>query len=141
GRARRARCQPAGRTLRTYESGPPAAGAPTPSRWVSVRTSQRRSGRGAATMSRVVEDDCHDGGFLAGLEPQAAAELRRLGTRRRYPAGTTLFLEGDPAHEALVLLAGEVKVLVGSAEGREVILDVYEAGSLLGELSVIDGKP
>src|SRR5207253_3768641 len=37
--------------------------------------------------------------------------------------------------------AGEVKVSVGSAEGREVILDVYEPGSLLGELSVIDGKP
>src|ERR1043165_4354781 len=92
-------------------------------------------------MSGVVEDDCHDGGFLAGLEPQAAAELRRLGTRRRYPAGPTLFLEGDPPPEGLRPLAGEVKVLVGSAEGREVILDVYEAGSLLGELSVIDGKP
>jgi CRP-like cAMP-binding protein len=92
-------------------------------------------------MNDMDEGDRHDGDFLAGLEPEAAAELRRLGSRRRYPAGTTLFLEGDPAHEALVLLAGEVKVSVGSAEGREVILDVYEPGSLLGELSVIDGKP
>lgn len=81
------------------------------------------------------------GDFLARLAPEAAAELRRLGARRRYPAGATLFLEGDPAHEALVLLGGEVKISVGSREGREVILDVFGPGSLLGELSVIDGRP
>lgn len=81
------------------------------------------------------------GSFLAELGAEVAGELARLGTRRRYPAGATLFVEGDPAHEALVLLAGEVKVSVGSVEGREVILDVFEPGALLGELSVIDGKP
>jgi CRP/FNR family transcriptional regulator, cyclic AMP receptor protein len=79
--------------------------------------------------------------FLSRLPPAAAAELNRLGARRRFPAGAMLFIEGDPAHEALVLLSGEVKVSVGSTEGRDVILDVLEPGSLLGELSVIDGKP
>jgi CRP-like cAMP-binding protein len=75
------------------------------------------------------------------LRPDSAAELQRLGVRRRFAAGTTLFLEGDVAHEAVVLLAGEVKVSVGSVDGREVILDVFEPGALLGELSVIDGRP
>jgi CRP-like cAMP-binding protein len=82
-----------------------------------------------------------DGDFLAELPPDAAEELRRLGARRRFPAGAVLFLAGDPAHEALVLLSGEVKVSVGSAEGKEIVLEVFEAGALLGELSVIDGKP
>lgn len=80
-------------------------------------------------------------GFLASLAPAAAAELLRLGARRRFPAGSTLFVEGDPAHEVFVLLAGEVKVSVGSADGREIILDVVEPGALLGELAVIDGGP
>lgn len=82
-----------------------------------------------------------DGDFLAELPPDAAEELRRLGARRRFPAGAVLFVTGDPAHEALVLLSGEVKVSVGSAEGKEIVLEVFEAGALLGELSVIDGKP
>jgi CRP/FNR family cyclic AMP-dependent transcriptional regulator len=82
-----------------------------------------------------------DGDFLAELQPGAAEELRRLGARRRFPAGAVLFVEGDPAHEALVLLSGVVKVSVGSAEGKEIVLEVFEAGALLGELSVIDGKP
>jgi CRP/FNR family transcriptional regulator, cyclic AMP receptor protein len=82
-----------------------------------------------------------DGDFLGELPPAAAEELRRLGARRRFPAGAVLFVEGDPAHEALVLLSGAVKVSVGSTEGKEIVLEVFEAGALLGELSVIDGKP
>lgn len=79
--------------------------------------------------------------FLGRLGSTAAAEFERLGARRRFPAGATLFLEGDQAHEAFVLLAGEVKISVGSADGREVVLDVFEPGCLLGELSLIDGRP
>lgn len=82
-----------------------------------------------------------DGDFLARLPPAAADELRRLGARRRFPAGAVLFFEGDPAHEVLLLLSGEVKVSVGSTEGKEIVLEVFEAGALLGELSVIDGRP
>lgn len=81
------------------------------------------------------------GDFLGGLPAEDAEELRSLGARRRFPAGAVLFLEGDPAHEALVLLSGEVKVSVGSAEGKDIVLEVFEAGALLGELSVIDGRP
>lgn len=80
-------------------------------------------------------------GFFSRLGPDAARELHGLGTRRRYPAGAILFLEGDAAHEALVVLQGDLKVLVGSSDGREVVLDVLGPGTLLGEWSIIDGKP
>jgi CRP-like cAMP-binding protein len=79
--------------------------------------------------------------FVDGLPPAAVAELEGLGGHRSYAAGETLFLEGDRAGEALMLLSGEVKISVGSLEGREVILDVLEAGSLIGELSAVDGEP
>jgi CRP-like cAMP-binding protein len=81
------------------------------------------------------------GQFFDRLSPEVVAEFERLGARRRFPAGATLFVEGDHAHEVIVILTGEVKVSVGSAEGREVVLDVFERGALLGELSVIDGRP
>jgi len=90
----------------------------------------------------VAVDDIPGGGgdFLAELPSALAEELCGLGARRRFPAGAVVFLEGDPAHEALVLLSGEVKVSVGSSEGKEIVLEVFEAGALLGELSVIDGQ-
>ena len=79
--------------------------------------------------------------FVDELSSAVRAELERLGGLRSYAAGETLFLEGAPAGEVLVLLSGEVKISVGSVEGRDVILDVLEPGALIGELSAIDGEP
>jgi CRP-like cAMP-binding protein len=89
----------------------------------------------------LVDDAVTANDFLARLGPAPASEFERLGARRRFPAGATLFLEGDPAHEVFLLLGGAVKASVGSADGREIVLDVFEPGCLLGELSVIDGRP
>ena len=77
--------------------------------------------------------------FLSSLSEGARAELFAVGTRRRFPAGSTIFVEGDVAHEALVLLDGRVKALVMASDGKEVILDVLGAGALLGEVASIDG--
>ena len=78
-------------------------------------------------------------GFLDALDDATASSLRGTGRLRRYPKGSLLFAEGDPAHEVLVITTGAVKVLVTAASGREVVLDVLEDGALLGELSAIDG--
>ena len=90
---------------------------------------------------RPVGEPATAGDFLGRLSGAAAAEFERLGAHRTFPAGATLFVEGDPADEAYVLLAGAVKISVGSADGREIVLDVFEPRCLLGELSLIDGRP
>lgn len=77
----------------------------------------------------------------SGTDDTDLVDLRALGVRRRFPAGSSLFLEGDVAHEALVLLAGSVKITVTATDGKEVILDVVGEGALVGELSAIDGQP
>lgn len=78
-------------------------------------------------------------GFLSRLAPEQYQDLIGRGSRRTFPAGAVLAMEGDLSHEVLVLTAGRVKVSVSSAEHREVVLDVAEAGTLLGELAAIDG--
>ena len=52
-----------------------------------------------------------------------------------------LFSEGDDGRDVYVLINGPVKVLMTSASGRQVILDLAPPGSVLGELSSIDGQP
>ena len=78
-------------------------------------------------------------GFFDELDPDCRAALRAEGRVRRYPRGSLLFAEADPAHEVLVISNGSVKVVVTASSGREVVLDVLEAGALLGEMSAIDG--
>ena len=60
---------------------------------------------------------------------------------RRYPRGAALFHELQPSDHVVVLLAGRVKIVRTSDEGKEVVLAVRGAGDLLGELSAIDGEP
>ncbi|MBA3745254.1 Crp/Fnr family transcriptional regulator [Sporichthya sp.] len=78
-------------------------------------------------------------GFLDLLGPDDYAALLELGVRRRFPSGTALALGGDPSHEVFILLKGLVKVSVSSVDSREVVLDVVEARTLLGEVSAVDG--
>ncbi len=77
-----------------------------------------------------------DTSWLAGPDLD---RFRAIGTRRRYPVGSTLFVEGDEPSEVLLLESGEVKLTAAALSGQEVVLDVVLAGALLGELSAFDG--
>lgn len=77
--------------------------------------------------------------FLAGLDDAARAALSARGRHRRWPAGATLFLEGDRSSTVVVVVTGRVKVFSITEQGEEVVLAVRGPGALLGELSAIDG--
>lgn len=76
-------------------------------------------------------------GSLSGPE---AAEFTRGSQRRHFSRGDALFEEGDQGDDVLVLQSGRVKVC-GKRGGREVIFSVLDPGSILGELSAVDGSP
>lgn len=79
--------------------------------------------------------------FLGALPEGDRAHLMAVGHRRVVRRGTTLFSEGDRADAVHLLLAGRVKVVAVSADGRESLLAIRGPGDLVGELSVIDGAP
>jgi len=78
--------------------------------------------------------------FLSALPPAHAEALLALGRPRRYAEGAALFHERQPGDRVLVLLSGRVKLCSLSSD-REVILGIREPGDLLGEMSVLDGRP
>jgi CRP-like cAMP-binding protein len=82
-----------------------------------------------------------DEGFLARLDQSARDALEAMGRRHNFGAGQVLFFEGDDAQDVLFLVEGIVKVVTTAASGNQVILDLVSAGSVLGELSAIDGQP
>jgi CRP-like cAMP-binding protein len=78
------------------------------------------------------------GGFVAQLDPDARAALLELGRVRRYRRGAMLVVQGARDDAVFVLLDGRVKVVVDTADGREVVLAVRGAGDLLGEFEALD---
>lgn len=80
------------------------------------------------------------GGFAGALSASDLADLRAAGRSRRYPAGTTMLLEGDRSANVILIEDGRVKISSFTEDGREIVLAVRAGGDLLGELSAIDGE-
>ncbi len=82
-----------------------------------------------------------DEAFLARLKHSEREALEAAGRHRTFGVGQILFYEGDDGRDVLILIDGLVKVVMTAASGRQVILGLESAGSILGELSAIDGQP
>lgn len=70
--------------------------------------------------------------------------LRALFARaavRSYPKNTMLITEGEQTTDSVYLIqSGRVKVFLCSADGKEVDLDVLEAGEYFGEMALDQGE-
>jgi CRP/FNR family transcriptional regulator, cyclic AMP receptor protein len=76
----------------------------------------------------------------ATLDPLVEA-LRHSGRRRQFAAGQALFVEGDSAERVFLLEGGWVLLSCSSPDGREVVLGLRGPGDVIGDMSVLDGKP
>ena len=75
------------------------------------------------------------------VSPDTAELLLSAGARRRYPAKSFLFHEGDEPSSVIVVETGMLLVDRTLRTGRRVLLTLATPGDLVGELSVIDGTP
>jgi CRP/FNR family cyclic AMP-dependent transcriptional regulator len=67
-------------------------------------------------------------------------ELASRGQTRTFPKNAVIINEGDRGDTLFVILSGRVKVYVSDDDGREMILDMHDAGEYVGEMS-LDGRP
>src|SRR5262247_4007789 len=89
---------------------------------------------------------------MANLSPKDSSIAPRLPTGlsaklfidaapRRLQAGEALFVAGDPGDGCYRLEQGLLKVVITSPQGDERILSMLGPGTIVGELSMIDGMP
>jgi CRP/FNR family cyclic AMP-dependent transcriptional regulator len=79
--------------------------------------------------------------LLAPLSSDGLEALARLARERAASSGEWLFRQGDPGDYLLIVLAGELRVRVSGADGREQILRRLGPGDVVGEIAVLDGRP
>jgi CRP-like cAMP-binding protein len=66
--------------------------------------------------------------------------IRRSGLAN-YPARDEIFAQGDPGRTVMVVVEGYVKLSVTMLSGREVVLDLAEPSSVIGEIAVLNDWP
>jgi CRP/FNR family cyclic AMP-dependent transcriptional regulator len=81
------------------------------------------------------------GGMLTALPPELLRGLFAKARTSSLAADQMLFLSGDPGDGCYRVDEGLLKVSVGAPDGGERILAILGPGSIVGELSMIDGAP
>ena len=75
---------------------------------------------------------------LGDLNDRELAEVAKLGTLWKRPAGTRVIREGSEAAGVYLIQEGRVQVRMTSRGGHEVVIDELGPGDLFGWSSVLD---
>lgn len=79
--------------------------------------------------------------LFRGVDRTTLDALAELAANRTYAAGEQVFRQGDPGRHLFGVLSGKVRISAESEDGREVHLNLLGAGSLMGEIALLDGGP
>lgn len=88
-----------------------------------------------------------DRAFLSGLtfltsQSEAVIDaVAQIGVTLSRPAGSVLFLAGEEAPGLFIVVAGRVKIVRESPQGREQVLHVIEPGNHFNLVPIFDGGP
>lgn len=72
------------------------------------------------------------------------AQHDTLATRLKsvvFKRNQVIFLKNDPGEALYLIESGRVKISILNSEGKDLIINIYGAGEVFGEMSVFDGLP
>lgn len=77
--------------------------------------------------------------LLQALSPDELAHLLRDAREHKAKKGEHILRQGDDGDFLVILLDGQARVTVYTANGREIVLDYAGPGDVLGEIALLDG--
>lgn len=77
--------------------------------------------------------------LFRGLSPELFGTVAALAVQRAFRAGEMVFSQGDAGDALYAVVTGRVRISAGTADGREVFLNIMEPGDTFGEIALLDG--
>jgi CRP/FNR family transcriptional regulator, cyclic AMP receptor protein len=77
---------------------------------------------------------------FCNVSSAALEDLQRSKSTSFYPAGTLLYIEGQPPRGVYILCNGRAKVYTSSKQGKVIILKIAHAGEVLGLEAALGGR-
>ncbi|MDH3473140.1 MAG: Crp/Fnr family transcriptional regulator [Rhodospirillales bacterium] len=78
--------------------------------------------------------------LLGQLQPHEMDELLALASVERFEAQDVVFNKGDRGDRLYAILKGRVGINTVSRDGKEIFLNILDAGEVFGEIALLDGK-
>lgn len=79
--------------------------------------------------------------LFSGLQTEDLETLSTIVSQKEFDKKETLFHQGDPGEEFMILTQGSVKVELMNTEGKELTLTILTPYQFLGELALLDDVP
>lgn len=79
--------------------------------------------------------------LFGALSAEAITRLASYAHNKAVPAGSPIFAKGDAGNSLFAVCAGTVKVSNQSADGKDAIFNLINAGEIFGEVALLDGQP
>lgn len=70
--------------------------------------------------------------FIEQVSPEFLQQLEQIGTKKKVTANSVLFIDGDHANHLYLLETGQAKVTKTTADGKELTLQVFGQGEVVG---------
>ena len=77
--------------------------------------------------------------LFRGLPAASIERVAALATQRHYRAREIVFSQGDAGDAIYAVVAGRIRISAGTADGREMSLNIMEPGDTFGEIALLDG--
>jgi CRP-like cAMP-binding protein len=77
--------------------------------------------------------------LFSDCSPDELSDIILRGQHRSFKRGQEIMAQGDQGGSLFIVLSGLARVSMVAANGREIILDYAEQGSVLGEIAFLDG--
>jgi CRP-like cAMP-binding protein len=75
------------------------------------------------------------------LGADAINRLASYSATRPARAGATIFRKGDPGASLFAVCKGTVRISNQSADGKDAVFNLINAGEIFGEIALLDGQP
>jgi len=79
--------------------------------------------------------------LFASFPDEQLRMLVSVVTRRSAPRASVIMAAGDQIDSLYIVISGRLKVMMGDADGKEVILSLIGPGEFFGEMGLIDDSP
>jgi CRP/FNR family cyclic AMP-dependent transcriptional regulator len=79
--------------------------------------------------------------LFAGLAEASLLSLARASRFVQVEKGQFIFFQADPAEKVYIVRSGLVSIVLGSPDGREMVINEMRPGDLFGEVGVLTRQP
>ncbi len=70
--------------------------------------------------------------FIEQISPEYLDQINQFAVKKKLSADTVLFIDGEPADRLYLLESGQMKMTKTTADGKELTLQVFGPGELIG---------